>query len=75
MTTGEAPVRAFVALEIPETVRTALAGDRRRSRDVVWGVTLPDGTRRRLAELISNHRSGELVIDERGRVTLETSDG
>jgi 2'-5' RNA ligase len=26
MTTGEAPVRAFVALEIPETVRTALAG-------------------------------------------------
>jgi hypothetical protein len=72
---GPAQYHAIAAATVPGLLRTALAGDRRRSPDVVWGVTLPDGTRRRLAELISNHRSGELVIDERGRVTLETSDG
>ena len=70
--TGPDQYHEIAAATVPDLLRRTLAGRGRRSADVVWGVTLPSSTRSALARLISDHRSGALVIDERGRVRLET---
>jgi hypothetical protein len=70
---GPGQYHEIAAATVPRLLRRTLAQRDRRSADVVWGVTLPSSTRAALARLISDHRSGELVIDERGRVRLETS--
>ena len=70
---GPGQYHEIAAATVPRLLRRTLAQRERRSADVVWGVTLPSSTRAALARLISDHRSGELVIDERGRVRLETS--
>jgi hypothetical protein len=69
---GPGRYHEIAAATVPDLLRRTLARRDRRSTDVVWGVTLPASTRDALARLISNHRSGELVIDGRGRVRLET---
>ncbi|MDJ0860616.1 MAG: hypothetical protein QNJ82_00075 [Gammaproteobacteria bacterium] len=37
---------------------------------LTWGVTLPEQTRRRITELMSRRRGGDLVIHEDGRVSI-----
>ena len=72
---GPGQYHEIAAATVPDLLRRTLARRDRRSTDVVWGVTLPPSTRAALARLIGDHgdhRSGELVIDERGRVRLET---
>ena len=38
---------------------------------LTWGVTLPEQTRRRITELMSRRRGGDLVIHEDGRVSID----
>ena len=69
---GPGQYHEIAAATVPDLLRRTLARRDRRATDVVWGVTLPPSTRAALARLISDHRAGALVIDERGRVRLET---
>ena len=71
---GPARFHAIADTTVPAILRRALREAGRGPDGVVWGVTLPSATRAELARLIGAHRAGELVIDERGRVSLEAPD-
>lgn len=72
---GPGQYHAIAATTVPDLLRRAWSEVGPADAGVVWGVTLPAATRASLAQLIRNHDSGELVIDERGRVSLEAQDG
>ncbi|MGB5622675.1 MAG: hypothetical protein WBN65_09300 [Gammaproteobacteria bacterium] len=64
---------AIAAGTVPRLLRDAAT----RSpgiREAVWGVTLPNHTSRDLAALLRAHDHGELIIDRRGRVRMESAD-
>jgi len=64
---------AVAAGTVPRLLRDAAT----RSPGVpqaVWGVTLPEHTSRDLAALLRAHDHGELIIDSRGRVRMESGD-
>lgn len=64
---------AIAAATVPRLLRDAAT----RSpgiQQAVWGVTLPNHTSRDLAALLRAHDHGELIIDSRGRVRMESGD-
>lgn len=68
--------RSFHAIA-PETVPAVLRDTLRKQgldASPVWGVTLPEQSRRSLAKLLREHEHGTLTIDSRGRVRLEGED-
>jgi hypothetical protein len=71
--TSPGSFHAIAPETVPALLRDALAKQRPGSAPV-WGVTLPDQSRRALAKLLSEHDHGTLTIDSRGRVRLENDD-
>jgi hypothetical protein len=68
-----AQFHAIAADTVPRLLRDAAIRDT-PGADVVWGVTLPEHTARELAGLLRAHDHGDLIIDSRGRITLEQGD-
>ena len=68
-----AQFHAIAADTVPRLLRVAARRDTQNA-DAVWGVTLPERTARQLAGLLRAHDHGDLVIDSRGRITLEQGD-
>ncbi len=68
-----AQFHAIAADTVPRLLRDAANRDT-PGADAVWGVTLPAHTARELAGLLRAHDHGDLIIDSRGRITLEQGD-
>ena len=68
-----AQFHAIAADTVPRLLREAATRDT-PGADAVWGVTLPERTVRELADLLRAHDHGDLIIDSRGRITLEQGD-